>query len=94
MLVIDKKIIEDEIISAIEEIGNRLKIETKIDSESIPSFIGFTSMALITVMGVIEEKLNITIPNNCYIFIDQDSKKLSIKEATDKLIKIAKKNGK
>lgn len=94
MLVIDKNIVENEIIRAIEEIGSRLKIENKIDNESIPSFIGFSSIALITVMGVIEEKLNITIPNNCYIFIDQDYKKLSIKEATDKLIKIAKKNGK
>lgn len=94
MLIAENKIIEEEIISVMKEIGNRLKIDREITTESIPSFIGFTSMALITVMGLLEEKLDITIPNSCYIFVDQDFKQLSIKGAAAKLIKIAKNNGK
>jgi len=42
-------------------------------------------------MAKLEDILNISIPENCYIFYEKASnKQLSIKEASLKLIKIAK----
>lgn len=93
MLELSCETVENEIISTVKEICSTLKIVAEVDNNCIPAFIGFSSQALITVMGRLEQKLNIIIPNNCYIFIDKDNNKLSIEGAAKKLIKIAKKNG-
>lgn len=91
MVKIDHNIVEEEIIQVITDLGSKLNIEAEINSVCIPGVIGFSSQVLITVMGQLEEKLGIIIPNQCYIFHDKISlRKLTIEEAANKLIKTAK----
>jgi len=92
MIKIDHAAVEDEIIKAVKEFSNKLNLEVVVDSDCSPgNIIGMSSQVLITVMGKIEEALDVSIPDTCYIFHDKVTKRqLTIKEAADKLIKIAK----
>lgn len=91
MIKIDHNVVEEEIIKVIKDLNSKLNIEAEINSACVPGAVGFSSQVLITVMGLLEEKLGILIPNECYIFHDKVSlRKLTIEEAASKLIKIAK----
>lgn len=82
--------VEAEIANTIESIKSALKIDVVIDGECCPGSI-IKSQILITVMARIGKKLGVIIPNNCYIFHDKKGQKqLTIKEAAQKLIKVAK----
>jgi acyl carrier protein len=93
MVKIENKIVEDAIL---EEIGklrglSSVDAEAEIDKECKPGIIGVRSQILVDIMGKLEETLGVTIPNNCYIFRDGDGiRELTIREAAEKLIKIAK----
>ena len=51
---------------------------------------GITSQVLVTVMGRLEKKLDVIIPDECYVFYDKKEKKqLNIKKSAEKLIKNA-----
>ncbi|WP_298508131.1 hypothetical protein [uncultured Kordia sp.] len=83
--------VENQIKSIIEEINGQLGLNASIKMNTCPYEIGITSQILVSVMGLLENKLDVKIPNSCYIFYDkQKNKQLSIKEASMKLIKIAK----
>ncbi len=84
-------VVEAEIISAVEEINEHLKIGAKIDSGSCPGNIGgMSSQILLTIMSRLEDTLGIEIPPNIYIFHHKDEQ-LSIQQAAEKLIKYAEK---
>jgi hypothetical protein len=93
MLAIENHIIESAILKEVTNLKKKLKIneDVEADLECKPGVIGIRSQVLLSVMGSIEENLNITIPHNCYIFRDSDGiRELTIKEAAEKLKKIAK----
>ena len=83
--------VEEKIIEVLEDITDTLEIKVSLDTRSCPGLIpGITSQVLVTVMGRLEKKLDVIIPNNCYIFYDKKEKKqLNIKESTEKLVKNA-----
>jgi hypothetical protein len=84
-------IVEGELINLILEAKDKFNIDASISSDARPGSIGISSQVLITIMGRIGHKLGVNIPNSCYIFYDKkERKQLSIKEATQKLIKVAK----
>lgn len=88
MATLQHNVVEKEIIKAVDEIKRKLKIDAVIDSDCRPGEIaGIGSQILVTVIGRLASKLGVTIPNGCYIFNDpKTQKKLSVKEATQKLI--------
>lgn len=81
---------ENEIIKAMRLLKDKYKISEAVDGDFCPGdFI--RSPVLLTYMVRIGKALGVTIPENRYIFHEQKGqKKLSIKEAALKLIKIAK----
>ncbi|MCY4561848.1 MAG: hypothetical protein OXC03_06025 [Flavobacteriaceae bacterium] len=83
--------VEEKIIEVLNDITDTLEIKVSLDTRSCPGLIpGITSQVLVTVMGRLEKKLDVIIPNNCYIFYDKKEKKqLNIKESTEKLVKNA-----
>lgn len=93
MVKIENKIVEDAILEEIEKLRGLSSVDTEaeIDKECKPGIIGVRSQILVDIMGKLEETLGVTIPNNCYIFRDGDGiRELTIREAAEKLIKIAK----
>lgn len=93
MIEIENHIIEEAIVTEIEKLKkmSSVDVEAQINKECKPGAIGIRSQVLVTIMGVLEESLEIIIPNNCYIFRDSnENRELTIKEAAAKLIKIAK----
>ena len=93
MVKIALDLVEDAILKEMEKLKvlPSISIEEEIDKESKPGAIGIRSQVLVTVMGKLEELLEIEIPNNCYIFRDSDGiRELTIREAAEKLLKIAK----
>ncbi len=92
MINIDQAIIENEIIKQVEDIKNNFNIQTDVDIDSCPGLIaGITSQILVTVISRLQPALGIIIPNNTYIFHNKEkNKQLTIKEAAQKLIKVAK----
>jgi hypothetical protein len=93
MVEIQEQIVEDAILKELDKLKGMSTVEPDavINTDCKPGAIGFRSQVLVTLMGQLEEVLEITIPNNCYIFRDSDgNRELSVKEATQKLIKIAK----
>lgn len=95
MVKIEHSVVENEIIKTVKGLSSLLMIDENIDADSCPGSIGFSSQVLITIMGRLEDTLNVFIPDNIYIFHDKVThKQLTIKEAADKLIKLAKKSGK
>ena len=90
MATLDPKLVEKEIAKLIIEINNTIKIDAVVDEDCSPGSIGISSQILITAMGRIGRTLGVTIPDNCYIFHDKKTQKqLTIKEAAQKLIKVA-----
>ncbi|QXV63988.1 hypothetical protein INP83_12860 [Mucilaginibacter sp. 21P] len=93
MVNIDVQAIEDAILEEIEKLKDLPTIdpEAKIDKDSKPGMIGLSSNVLVTVSGFLEEILQVEIPPTCYIFRDSDGiRELNIREAAEKLQKIAK----
>ena len=93
MVNIDKLIVQNAIIKEIEQLKNLPSVDSdaQVNEDCKPGVIGVRSQILVDIMGRLEEILEITIPNNCYIFRDSDGiRELTIKEATEKLIKISK----
>lgn len=93
MVNIENHIVEEAIISEVEKLRALPSVDStaEISKECKPGTIGIRSQVLVDLMGRLEEILEIVIPNNCYIFRASDGiQELSIKEATEKLIKIAK----
>ncbi len=82
--------IEQEIITIIKELCEKLNIDEAIDGNFCPGeFI--RSQVLVSIVPYIESKTGITIPLDIYIFNDKDNNPLSIKSAVDKLLKETKK---
>jgi len=92
MVHIDYNVVEGEIIKAVKVLSSKLNVEAEINSDCSPgTIIGISSQVLITIMGQLEDALDIVIPNECYIFHDKVThRQLTVKEAANKLIKIAK----
>lgn len=93
MVTIDIQIIEDAIVQEIEKLKEQdiVSADAKVDKECKPGMVGASSNVLVTITGWLEETLNVEIPNNCYIFRDGDGiRELTIREAAEKLQKIAK----
>jgi hypothetical protein len=93
MMNLEIKTVEDAIILEIEEVKGLSSVHAnaKIDKDCKPGLIGIRSQVLVDIMGKLEEILSIVIPNNCYIFRAKDGiTELSINQAAEKLIKIAK----
>lgn len=90
MVTLDLATVEAEIIKHVEDINVNLKIGATVTSTICPGSSGFTSQILVDMFSTLEDALGITIPHNQYIFFDKDKhKQLSIKEAAQKLIKVA-----
>jgi hypothetical protein len=93
MVKIDIQVIEDAIVQEIQKLKEQsiVSAETTIDEDCKPGMVGASSNVLVTITGWLEEVLNVEIPNNCYIFRDSDGiRELNIREAAEKLQKIAK----
>ena len=90
MIKLDQKTVEDEIIKVVEDLKVNLKIWADINSACSPGEI-FTSQVLVDITPSLEDALGITIPLKEYIFFDKAKHRhLTVKEAAEKLIKIAK----
>ena len=86
--------VENELMDSIKEVKEMFNLSDPINGDVCPGNIGIASQVLIDIMVRIGIKLGITISDNAYIFHDKDSKRqLSIREAAQKLINVAK-NGK
>jgi hypothetical protein len=92
MINIPDTTVEAEIIKIIIEIKDQFRLDQDINVDCIPGIMeGITSHILVTATGRIANALGIVIPNSCYIFHDKkDDRQLTIKEASQKLIKLAK----
>lgn len=93
MVDIQSHIVEDAILQEIEKLKGLSSVEpdAEIDKLCKPGAIGVRSQILVDIMGKLEETLGIIIPNNCYIFRDRDGiTELTVRQAAEKLIKIAK----
>jgi acyl carrier protein len=91
---VDLKTVEFEMTKIVQEITSVLQLETDINSDTCPNKVGISSQILVSATTRLEEALKVSIPAECYIFHDKKSKKhLTIREASQKLIKIVN-NGK
>lgn len=91
MIDVSQQLAEEKIIEVIKEIVETLEIDVSLNTNSCPGLLpGITSQVLVTAMGRLERKLEIIIPDDCYIFYDKkESKQLDIKMSAEKLIKTA-----
>ena len=90
MKKLDHEIVEAEIMKAVKDVSIILKIGAEINISCNPGNI-FPSHVLLDLTPTLEIALGVTIPLKEYIFFDKSKhKQLSIKEAAEKLIKIAK----
>lgn len=95
MVALQSTIVETEIIKIIDEVNcNILNVDHTVDCHYAPGDMGISSQVLITIMGRVGSILNVSIPEDCYIFFDKKlQRQLTIKEAAQKLINEAKTNG-
>lgn len=85
------ELIESQIKLLVEEFNSALGLNANITIDTCPYEIGISSVNLVCIMAKLEDTLKITIPDNSYIFYEKTNyKQLSIKEASLKLLKIAK----
>jgi len=86
MVEISNKVIEDAIIEEVKKLKKLSTVDPNaiIDKNCKPGVIGVRSHVLVDVMGILEEILQVVIPDNCYIF-RENKKEISIKEAAAKL---------
>ena len=91
MIDISQELVEKKIIEVIKEIADTLEIEVLLDVTICPGLLpGITSQVLVTEMSRLERKLDVIIPDECYVFYDKKEKKqLDIKKSAEKLIKNA-----
>jgi len=89
MVNIDQDLAEQSVINTIQEICQKLKIDAVIDSEFCPGNY-IQSQILFSFISIIGDSLGVTIPNECYIFMDKSRRPLSIKETVQKIRKEAK----
>jgi acyl carrier protein len=90
MITIDQAVVEDEIIKIVEDLNTNLKIGATVNKHCAPGRSGFASQILVDMMADLEDALGVTIPSNQYIFFDKTNhRQLTIKEAAQKLIKVA-----
>lgn len=82
--------LEKEIIEIIQDVCNHQEVEEVVNGDFYPgNFI--MSQVLVSIFTQIEIKTGITIPNDCYIFHDNKTKRqLNIKEAAIKLLTLSK----
>jgi len=84
--------IEKQVIKVVQEAATHMNVAMKVDSACAPGYAGLTSQVLVTAMCRLEGILDIEIPDNCYIFHDNNSlRQLSIREASEKLWKVINK---
>jgi hypothetical protein len=90
---LDSNLVEKKIIEHVTGIKNKLKLDApSIDGEFCPGNI-IESQILVTVIGRLANALQIVIPLGCYPFKDKKtSKQLTIKEAAQILVNVAKKD--
>jgi hypothetical protein len=89
-LNVDK--IEKELVKAVQDAADHMGIAYTASGGTAPGGSGVGSQVLITVMCRVEAILDITIPDNCYIFHDRTSlRQLTIREASEKLYNIINK---
>ena len=82
------EIIESQTKKITEELSDEQELDAQITVNTRPYDIGITSQVIVSVMGLLENRLEIKIPANCYIFHEKrDNRQLSIKEAAVKLYK-------
>jgi hypothetical protein len=80
------KVIEG-IKTLVDEAKNAMELEGDVDEETQPGLL-IKSQVLVTIIGRLEDLLQVKIPINCYPFFDKDlNKQLSIKEAAQILLK-------
>ncbi len=85
MIRIELDIIEEKIAIVLEELKDEFGMEVTIDCECRPGAF-FKSNVLVTAINRVANALEVTIPDNCYIFSDKkECKQLSIKEAALKV---------
>ncbi|WP_273210097.1 hypothetical protein [Runella zeae] len=89
-------IVELELIKLIDEINkNVLQSEIEVDATFCPGDTGISSQIILTIISRVSSILEITIPDDCYIFYDKkEHRQLTIKEAAQKLIEKAKNGNK
>lgn len=93
MLTTELSIVENAILEELEKVKGLSSVddEAEINIDCKPGAIGIRSQVLVSIMVNLEEALNVVIPDSCYIFRDTDGmRELTIREAAEKLIKIAK----
>lgn len=85
MLKIDLDLIEEKITKVLVELRDEFGTDIMLNSECRPG-VFFKSNVLVTAINRVANALDVTIPNNCYIFSDKrECKQLSIKEAALKV---------
>lgn len=92
MVNLSQELVEEKIIEVIQEIIETLDMEVSLDSGTCPGLVpGITSHVQVSIMSRLQRKLEVIIPDNCYLFYDDKQKRqLSIKSSAEKLIKNAK----
>ncbi len=91
MIKINEDIVEAAIVKAVEDLNENLGIGASVSAGLCPGTSGFFSIALLDLYPTIADSLGIVIPVNKYIFQEEKTRRqLTIKEATQKLIQVAK----
>jgi hypothetical protein len=84
--------VEKEIVKVVQEAATHMGVAVNIDAACAPGSSGLSSQVLVTVMCRLEGILDITIPDDCYIFHDRTSmRQLTIREASEKLYNVLNK---
>lgn len=85
--------IRDAIFNLLHEVKEDMGISDELTMDTEPTAFGIRSQILVSVIGRLQNRLRTPIPLNCYPFYDKTSrKKLTLNEASIKLMKIIKKN--
>ncbi|MDP9082051.1 MAG: hypothetical protein M3O71_31940 [Bacteroidota bacterium] len=84
--------IEKEIVKVVQEAADHMGVAIDVDAGCAPGSAGISSQVLVTVMCRLEGILDITLPDNCYIFHDRTSlRQLTVRESSEKLFNIINK---
>ena len=89
MVKLDRDVVKEEIVRIVGTMKNTYNFEPDIDGDFRPG-IKVPSQVLLSLMVRVAKKLEVIIPDSCYIFYDKKNhKQLSIEEAVEKLINFA-----
>jgi hypothetical protein len=84
--------VEKGIIKVVQEVADHMGVAVDVNSACAPGSAGISSQVLVTAMCRLEGILDITIPDNCYIFQDRTSlRQLTVREASEKLFNVINK---